>query len=163
MAYVNPYPLTTPDGSEDAELIDDIVLADKTGLVERLEDTIYVDCSADPWVVQPSVLGNSSGKFFPMGPYDIKSNIVDLIYGDGFVQLPGSTGTFFLPIRLPPFTTFTTTVSGTSVLNTLTLSPTLAIDTGSYNFVKLAAATGGTHKFWGARLKYSTPNCLRTF
>lgn len=61
MPYTNTWDPTTPDGSEDADQIDDIIQALKLDIQERMEDTLFDDFTADPLVLKTTITGEVTG------------------------------------------------------------------------------------------------------
>lgn len=61
MGYTNPWSVTVPAGTELANTIDDWLRRLRLDLEERLEDTIFVDMSADPIELIAGIGGNKTG------------------------------------------------------------------------------------------------------
>ena len=60
MPYTNTWDPLTPDGSEDANTIDNIIKALKLDVQERMEDAFVEDWTADPLVLKADVTGEAS-------------------------------------------------------------------------------------------------------
>ena len=62
MTYVDPFNATLISGNTQAKLIDDTFRSMHRALIERLNDKLVVDATADPWVLKDSLVGRKVGK-----------------------------------------------------------------------------------------------------
>lgn|SRR5574338_388479 len=102
MAYTNPFNATLISGGTQAKQIDDTFRAMHGALIERLNDKLIVDATADPWVLLDAVSGKKNSKFLtiPFNHFLTKgggSTIIELDH----VQTSADAGAIIAGFSLP--------------------------------------------------------------
>lgn len=110
MGYSFPWNNAVPAGSDPANQLDTFITDLKSALSERMEDKFINSMTADPWVVQPEILGNVIGKVLPFHWIDalVSPEASSLTLTNKSIRNDGlSTRTIRIPVGLPNGITIT--------------------------------------------------------